>query len=105
MARGRGSGGGCIYVHQRTVDDRTQIIGGGIDIENEHVDSIVETEQSSMENATCHEYQNRLQHIYTWWMEHYPSYFEEGTRLLSEEERKDDVFFAHRNNQTFVTVA
>ena len=99
MARGRSSGGGRIYVHQRTVDDRTQIIGGGIDIEHEHVDSIIETEQSSMENATRREYQNRLQHIYTWWMEHYPSYFEEGTRLLSEDERKDAVFFAHRNNQ------
>ncbi len=66
MARGRSSGGGCIYVHQRTVDDRTQIIGGGIDIEHEHVDSIIETELSSMENATCSEYQNHLQLIYTW---------------------------------------
>ena len=56
MARGCGSGGGRIYVHQRTVDDRTQIIGGGIDIEHEHVDSIIETEQSSMENATHCEY-------------------------------------------------
>ena len=56
MTRGLGSGGGRIYVDQRTVDDRTQIIGGGIDIKNEHVDSIIETEQSSVENATRREY-------------------------------------------------
>jgi hypothetical protein len=32
-------------------------------------------------------------------MEHYPSYFEEGTRHLSEDEREDAVFFVHRNNR------
>lgn len=43
MARGCSYVGGYIYVHQRTVDDQTQIIGCGIDIENEHVHSNIET--------------------------------------------------------------
>ena len=41
MACGHGSGGGRIYAHQRSVDHRTQIIHSGIDIEHEHVDSII----------------------------------------------------------------
>ena len=40
MAHGHSSGGSRVYVHQRTDDDQTQIIDGGINIENKPVDSM-----------------------------------------------------------------
>ena len=66
MAHGHGSRGGCIYAHERTVDDQSKITGAGNDIENEHSDSIIETEQFSMDNVTCHDNQNCFHNIYTW---------------------------------------
>ncbi|KAL3791114.1 hypothetical protein HJC23_012099 [Cyclotella cryptica] len=99
MARGGRRGpGGCIHVHQRNGDDQTQTIRGDIVINHEHLDGIIETEQRSMEDKTCREYSNRITHIIAWLMVHYPTYFEEGTRLLSEDEKQDKVFFAHNTN-------
>eukprot|EP00804_Cyclotella_cryptica_P019648 CCRYP_013974-RA/>CCRYP_013974-RA protein AED:0.42 eAED:0.43 QI:0/0/0/1/0/0/2/0/87 len=52
-----------------------------------------------MEDKTRREYRNRIKHISDWLMVHYPTYFEEGTRLLSEDEKQDKVFFAHNTNR------
>lgn len=71
MAHGHSNGGGHIFVHQRTLDDQTQIFGGGIDIKIMQVDSTLK-QNTHQWNTTCHEYQNLLQHINTWWMETYP---------------------------------
>ncbi|KAL3789407.1 hypothetical protein HJC23_001955 [Cyclotella cryptica] len=100
MARGGCRGpGGRIHVHQRNVDDKTQTIRGDIVINHEHLDGIIETEQRSMEDKTRREYRNRIKHIIDWLMVHYPTYFEEGTRLLSEDEKQEKVFFAHNTNR------
>ncbi|KAL3804031.1 hypothetical protein HJC23_006422 [Cyclotella cryptica] len=100
MARGGRRGpGGRIHVHQRNVDNQTQTIRGDIVINHEHLDGIIETEQRSMEDKTRREYRNRIKHIIDWLMVHYPTYFEEGTRLLSEDEKQDKVFFAHNTNR------
>ncbi|KAL3800306.1 hypothetical protein HJC23_003602 [Cyclotella cryptica] len=99
MARARRGGGGRILVHQRTVDDQTQTIGGDIVIKDEHTEGIIETEHQSMEDKTRREYRNRIMRIIDWLRVNYPSYFEEGTRLLSEEEKQDKVFFAHQTHR------
>ena len=84
MARGKQSG--RIRVHERNVDDEAQIIGAGIQINARHTSDIIATEQSGMEDKTRREYRNRIKRMIRWWMENYPDYFEQGTRVLSEEE-------------------
>lgn len=44
-----------VFMFIRRLDDWTQIIGGGIDIEYECIGSIIETDQFSMENAARNE--------------------------------------------------
>ncbi|KAL7523497.1 hypothetical protein ACHAWF_002320 [Thalassiosira exigua] len=95
-------GGGRIRVHERTVDDQTQIIDAGTEIAIEHTTEINATEQSQMEDKTRKEYRNRIRHIIDFWMENYPDYFESGTRVLTEEEKNDTVKFHHKNNRDII---
>ena len=55
---------GRIEVHQRTVDDRTDILYAGATLAHEHTNEITVTEQSQMEDRTRREYHNRIWHIY-----------------------------------------
>ena len=98
--RSRG-GGGRIRVHERTVDDETEIIGGAIELSAEHRNDIVETEQMDMADKTRREYRNRIKRIYTWLMNSadYTGYFELGTRLVTEAEKEDPVKFHHTNDR------
>ena len=89
-------------LHNRTVDDAAGIIDAGIDVANEHYKEIRVTEAKQMEDRTRREYRNRIKHIYRWWMETYPQYFEVGTRVLSEDERKDQEAFHHRNDRDII---
>ena len=75
--RSRG-GGGRIRVHERTVDDETELIGGAIELSAEHRNDVVETEQMDMADKTRREYRNRIKRIYKWLMNStdYPDYFE-----------------------------
>ena len=93
---------GRLRPHDRTVDDQTQIIGPDIELVEDHSNDIIVTEQSSMGDKTRREYRNRISRIYTWWMEHYPDYFEHGTRLVPAEEKTDTVKFHHRNDRDII---
>ena len=94
--RSRG-GGGRIRVHERTVDDETELIGGAIVLSAAHSSGIVETEQMDMAGKTRREYRNRIRRIYTWLMNSadYTSYFEQGTRVVPQAEKEDPVKFHH----------
>ncbi len=35
-------------------------------------------------------------------MEHYPNYFENGTQVLTQEEKEDQVMFHHTNNRDII---
>jgi hypothetical protein len=96
---GRHSGGGRIRVDERVVDDESPIIGANIAVDQAHVVGIVQIEQASMSDKCKKEYRNRIKHIYRWLMEKYPDYFEVGTRVLTQDERDDPVFFAHTNDR------
>ena len=96
---GSRSGGGRIRVDERVVDDESPIIGANIAVDQAHVVGIVQTEQASMSDKCRKEYRNRIKHIYRWLMETYPDYFEVGTRVLTQDERDDPVFFAHTNDR------
>ena len=90
-------GGGRIEVHDRNVDDTTKIIGEDIAIDDVHTQDINETEQSSMEDRTRKEYRNRIGRVCKWTETGYPEYYELGTRILDEDEKKDIVKFHHTN--------
>ena len=94
--------GGRIHVSDRTVDDKTKIIGDDIEIEDVHTNDIIETEQSAMEDKTRREYRNRIKRIIKWIKRKYPSYYEEGIRILDDEEKKDIVKFHHTNTHDLV---
>ena len=98
--RARG-GGGRIRVHERTVDDESELIGGAIELSAEHRNDIVETEQMEMADKTRREYRNRIKRIYTWLMKSkdYTAYFEQGTRIVTPAEKEDPVKFHHTNDR------
>jgi len=102
MPRRARRSGGRILLHDRTVDDTAAIIDAGIDVAEEHYEEIRATEAQQMEDKTRREYRNRIKHIYRWWMETYPAYFEVGTRTLSEAEKEDQEAFHHTNDRDIV---
>ena len=95
-------GGGRIEVHDRNVDDTTKIIGEDIAIDDVHTQDINETEQSSMEDRTRKEYRNRIGRVCKWTETGYPEYYELGTRILDEDEKKDIVKFHHTNDRDLI---
>jgi hypothetical protein len=101
MPRRGNQSNGRIQVHERTVDDRTDILHAGA-IAEEHTNEITVTEQSQMEDRTRKEYRNRIRHIYRWWKDSYPEYYEIGTVLLNEEDKKDTVAFHNTNDRDLV---
>ena len=103
MPRRGNQSNGRIHVHERTVDDGTNILHAGATLAEEHTTEITATEQAQMEDRTRKEYRNRIRHIYIWWMvECYPDYFEVGTRLLSNKDKQDPVAFHHTNDRDLV---
>jgi len=102
MPRRGNQSNGRIHVHEGTVDDGTNILHAGATLAEEHTTEITATEQAQMEDRTRKEYRNRIRHIYRWWMESYPEYYEIGTVLLSEEEKQDTVAFHHTNDRDLV---
>ena len=89
-------------MHERTVDDVAGIIDAGIDVAEEHYEEIMVTEARQMMDRTRREYRNRIKHVYRFWMEKYPAYFEVGTRLLSESEKQDRAAFHHTNDRDII---
>ena len=102
MPRGRGTQSGRIHLHQRDTDDVSQLIHANMAINAEHAAAINETNNKEMDDKTRKEYRNRIRHIYTWWMEHYPDYFEVGTRVLPVVEKEDRVKFHHTNDRDII---
>ena len=102
MARGKKKSG-KIRLADREVDDETEIIKAP-ELEEEHVNDIIKTEGCAKENKTHREYRNRLKCIISYWDGHhvYHSYHEVGTRLLSSEEKDDQVKFHRKNDRDII---
>ena len=90
---------GRIHVHERDVDDSAAIINADAQILVEHAEDINETEQNAMQDKTRRECRLRINRIIKWWMQTYPDYFENGTRVLSEEDKNDPVKFHYTNDR------
>ena len=98
--RSRGSGG-RIRVHECTVYDEIELIGGAIVLSAAHSSGVVETEQMDMADKTRRECSNSIRRIYTWLMNltDYTGYFEQGTRVVPQPEKEDPVKFHHTNDR------
>jgi hypothetical protein len=97
MARGPQTG--RIRPDQRDTDDTVPIIGADIAIDEEHDAAVQDTESKGMKPRTRNEHRNRQRHIMDWWRNKYPSYFEDGTVALSEEDRNDPTKYYHTNRR------
>ena len=98
----RGSGGGRILVHQRDTDDTVPIIGANIAINENHAAAAQTTQSKGMKPKTRKEYRGRHRHMWTFWEEFYPEYFEQGTRVLSEEEKEDPAKYYFKNDRDLI---
>ena len=94
-----GQSGGRIHVHSRNTDDTTPIIGADLAIQEAHTSAITMTQDLSMTNKCQVEYRNRIAKIINWVKYLYPTYFEDGTREVSEEELQDPRSFHHKNKR------
>lgn len=95
---------GRIRVHERNINDEAAVIGGEIELSAEHRADVVATEQRVMEDKTRREYRNRIKRIYEWLQgsADYPDYFEQGVRVLTAEEKADEVQFHHKNDHDLI---
>eukprot|EP00581_Thalassiosira_minuscula_P014100 CAMPEP_0183720094 /NCGR_PEP_ID=MMETSP0737-20130205/12806_1 /TAXON_ID=385413 /ORGANISM="Thalassiosira miniscula, Strain CCMP1093" /LENGTH=674 /DNA_ID=CAMNT_0025949905 /DNA_START=270 /DNA_END=2291 /DNA_ORIENTATION=+ len=59
-------------------------------------------EKKSLEKKTLRDHRNRIAHIYKWWEVHYKEYFENGTRLLTEDEKEDTEKLYHNNTRDII---
>ncbi|KAL9181723.1 hypothetical protein ACHAXT_012066 [Thalassiosira profunda] len=91
----RRQGGGRILPHQRDTDDTTPVLGANIELRAEHRDAIVTTEGKSMEDKCRRDYRNRIKEIL-------PGYFEVGTKVLTVEEKADNVVFHWKNDHDLI---
>ena len=94
---------GKIRLADREVDDETEIIKSP-ELEEGHVNNIIETKSCATENKNCREYRNRLKRIISYWDRNhvYHSYHEVGTRLLRSEEKDDQVKFHWKNERDII---
>jgi hypothetical protein len=86
MARGGQRRSGRIYPHERDTNDGVPILGGDVEILEEHSVAVRETERNDLTTSNKRDYRNRLKNLYTFWQEKYPQYYAVGVRALTEEE-------------------
>jgi len=69
---------------------------------DQHSSSVQQTEQNDLEKKNKQDYHNCLNHVYTFWEEKYPEYYEGGVRELKDEELADDDMFWWKNKHDIV---
>src|SRR6056300_760416 len=95
----RGGGGGRIHVHQRETDDTVPIIGTDIAIKENHAAAAQTTQSKGMKDKTRKEHRNRHMHLVIFFKEHYEEYFEQGTYLLTDEQKADPTKYYFQNDR------
>ena len=95
----RGGGGGRIHVHQRETDDTVPIIGTDIAIKENHAAAAQTTQSKGMKDKTRKEHRNRHMHLVMFFKEHYEEYFEQGTYLLTDEQKADPTKYYFQNDR------
>ena len=102
MSRGqvqRRSGGGRIYPHERDTNDTAPVLGSTLDVDDAHLELVRETESEFINDRLRKEYRNRISHIYKFWQEQYPDYYEVGVRNLTDDDYANPDVFHHNNDR------
>ena len=74
MARGNGR----IQPHERDTNDAVPIIGEGIEVTEEHKESVRTTLSNDRDEVTRRNYRNRIKEMCTFLFQNYHSYCEAG---------------------------
>ncbi len=67
---------GRTHVHQRDTNDDAAILGGDIQLQAEHQESVQETKDLGLSDVYRNNLRNRLGHIIEWWKTNYPGYYD-----------------------------
>lgn len=100
MARGRS--GGRIRPHERDTNNEAPILGGSIEVSNQHSLAVQETEQNDLDVKVKRNYRNRIKHIYEFFQEMYPDYYAVGVCQLTDEEKANEEMFWWKNEHDLV---
>ena len=95
----RGGGGGRIHVHQRETDDTVPIIGADIAIKENHAAAAQTTQSKGMKDKTRKEHRNRIMHLIEFWKKHYERYLDQGTYILTDEQKADPTKYYFQNDR------
>lgn len=93
----RGSGGRI-----RVTDDSFATIGAGVEVRTEHTSAVNATKMRENAVKTRNEHRNRLKKLIAWWRTEYPEYFEVGTKVLSQQDRDDEMLYYHTCDRDIV---
>ena len=96
MPGGRGHPAFC----SKGTDEPVVIIRGNIDVHDEHLGQIQETEDNRRKLKTKQEHRNRLKVIIQWLKDQYPQYTAAGGVIsISQEHARNPNFFQHTNTE------
>ena len=90
-------GCGRIYPYQRKTNDQAEILGEDIDVDEQYMNRVRETEGFKLDLNLLRNYRNRIGHIYKFWEEYFPDYYKNGVRKLSDDESNNPESFHYKN--------
>ena len=96
-------GGGRILPHQRNADNGTPTIGASVSLQSQHRDAIVATEKRSMEDKCRKDCRNRIKETCARLEKERPECCRDGTKVLTQAEKEDDVLFYHKNDRDLIS--
>ena len=87
---------GRIFTHDRDTDNAL-LLGESIEIAEGDQAAMRETELEMINLTLQREYCNRIKHVYKFWEDKYPSYFQLGVGVLSSSAIADPNTFYHKD--------
>ena len=93
---------GRIRPHERATNDEVAILGANVSVSAEHSASVRATEQKDLTVEVKRNYRNRLKHIYKFWEQSYPEYYEVGVCELTSDELADEDLFFWKNKHDII---
>ena len=87
---------------QWPTDDSNPIINPDTELIPSHLSKINETSIGGKELRTRQDYCRRINHLILWWQEHYPSYYEVGTRVIPQEELENEMLFYYPKQRNYI---
>lgn len=101
-AGGRG-GGGRIRPGDRATDNEAPLIGGDVDLSEEHQANIASTESKEMKDSCRIDYRNREKRIIEWWRNStYSAVAQQGVRPFTEAEKSNPAMYTFNKKETLV---